>query len=59
MLQSFLQGFGIGKNALSRIQFLYSATLLNGLDINMTLDQFHIRNGSRINVIDMHNVIGA
>ena len=59
MLESFIQNFGISKNALNRIQFLYNATLLNNLDKNMTLDQFNIRNNSRINVIDQQDVIGA
>ena len=57
MLEDFLTKFGLSKNSLDRVQFLYNATIINKLD--MTLSQFNIVNNSKINVIDIHNVIGA
>ena len=57
MLEDFLTKFGLSKNSLDRVQFLYNATIINKL--NMKLSQFNIVNNSKINVIDIHNVIGA
>ena len=58
MLVDFITNMGLNEKALERIQFLYNATLLNNLK-NTTLIQFNINNHSKINVIDIHNVIGA
>ena len=59
MLEDFVKNMGLNTNSLKRIQFLYNATLLNNLPQNMTLTQFNIGDNSRINIIDMFNVIGA
>ena len=59
MLEDFVIKNGLHTNTLNRIQFLYNATLLNNLPENMTLTQFNIVNNSKINVVDMFNVIGA
>jgi len=59
MLEHFVVSFGLSKDALMRIQFLFNATNLYKLDKNMTLNEFNIIDHSRINVIDMYDVIGA
>ena len=59
MLKDFVTSFGLNEKSLERIQFLYNATLLNKLPKDMTLSKFHINNNSKINVIDMFDVIGA
>ena len=59
MLEDFVKNMGLNINSLKRIQFLYNATLLNNLPNNLTLTQFNIMNNSKINVIDMFNIIGA
>jgi len=58
-LESFLMSVGVSKNALSKICFLYNATNLNNLDKKMTLNDFKIRDNAKINVTDLHNIIGA
>jgi len=59
MLEDFVISFGLSKDALRRIQFLYNATNLYKLEDNLTLDEFNICDHCRINVVDMFDVIGA
>ena len=59
MLEDFVISFGLSKDALRRIQFLYNATNLYKLDENLSLEEFNICDHCRINVIDMFDVIGA
>ena len=59
VLENFLEGFGLPKNALKEIQFLYNAVNLNNLNENVTLKDFNIKDFARINIIDMKNIIGA
>ena len=59
IFESFLKEFGLPKNALKEIHFLYNAVNLNNLKENVTLKQFNIVNFARINIIDMKNIIAA
>ena len=59
VLKSFVQSFGLTENALTKINFLYNATNLNNLRDDMTLEEFNVVNNSRINVIDINDIIGA
>ena len=59
MLEDFIISFGLSKDALRRIQFLYNATNLYKLDENLSLEEFNICDHCKINVIDMFDVIGA
>ena len=59
VLENFLEGFGLPKNALKEIQFLYNAVNLNNVKEDVTLKQFNIVNSARINIVDMKNIIGA
>ena len=59
MLESFITSFGLSKDALKRVHFLYNATNLAKLDKNLKLNEFNIVDHSKINVIDMYDVIGA
>ena len=59
MLEDFVISFGLSKDALRRIQFLYNATNLYKLEENLSLDEFNICDHCRINVVDMFDVIGA
>ena len=59
MLEDFVLSFGLTKDALRRVQFLYNATNLIKLDKNKTLSQFHMTDHCKVNVIDLYNVIGA
>jgi hypothetical protein len=59
MLENFVVSFGLSKDALKRIQFLFNATNLYKLGENMKLNEFNIGDHCRINVIDMFDVIGA
>ena len=59
MLESFITSFGLSKDALKRVHFLFNATNLSKLDKNLKLNEFNIVDHSKINVIDMYDVIGA
>ena len=59
VLENFLEGFGLPKTALKEIIFLNNAINLNNLEDNITLKQFRILNNSKINIVDMKNIIGA
>ena len=59
VLENFLEGFGLPKNALKEIQFLYNAVNLNNVKEDVTLKQFNIVNSARINIVDMKNIIAA
>ena len=59
VLKSFVQSFGLTENALTKINFLYNATNLNNLRDDITLEEFNVVNNSRINVIDINDIIGA
>ena len=59
VLEQFVESFGLSTNTLKKIYFLFNATNLNNLEKHKTLEDFHIVNNSRINVIDLKNIIGA
>ena len=59
VLEKFVISVGLSKDALKKITFLFNATNLNTLSKDITLDEFNIKNNSRVNVIDISNVIGA
>ena len=59
VLKKFIEGFGLSKNALKKIHFLFNASNLNNLKENTTLKDANLVNNSRINVIDINNIIGA
>ena len=60
VLESFVKEFGLSINTLKEIHFLYNATSLNtNLEKNPTLKELGIKNFSKINVIDMKDIIGA
>lgn len=59
VLENFLKEFGLPKNALKEIQFLYNAVNLNNLEENITLKEYGVKNSARINIIDMKNIIAA
>ena len=59
VLEKFVISVGLSKDALKKITFLFNATNLNTLSKDITLEEFNIKNNSRVNVIDISNVIGA
>ena len=59
VLEQFVESFGLGTNTLKNIYFLFNATNLNNLEKNKTLEDLRIVNNTRINVIDLKNIIGA
>ena len=59
VLEKFVISVGLSKDALTKITFLFNATNLNTLGKSMTLSEFNVKNNSRINVIDISDVIGA
>ena len=59
VLEEAIKSFGLHSNALKKIYFLHNAANLNNLNPNKTLKQLNIVNSSRINVIDISNIIGA
>ena len=59
VLEKFVISVGLSKDALKKITFLFNATNLNTLGKDITLAEFNVKNNSRINVIDISNVIGA
>ena len=59
MLENFVISFGLSKDSLKRIQFLFNATNLYKLGENIRLNEFNIVDHCRINVVDMFDVIGA
>ncbi len=44
---------------LKNIYFLYNACNLNTINQDQTLDQVGIRNGARVAIIDLQDIIGA
>ena len=59
LLEAFVTSLGLSTNTLKEIYFLYNATNLNNLRQSKTLNELRIGNNSRINVIDINNIIGA
>ena len=59
VLEKFLEGFGLNRNALKKIHFLFNASNLNNLKENTTLKDVNLINHSKVNVIDINNIIGA
>ena len=59
VLEKFVQSFGLLTKSLESIYFLHNAVNLNNLNQQKTLKELHITNASRINVIDMKNIIGS
>ena len=59
VLEKFIRSLDIHVNTLKEIYFLYNATNLNNVNPNKTISDLYIRNFTRINVIDMKNIIGS
>ena len=60
MLLKFIKSLGLLEKHIDNIYFLFNATNLNTLsNKNQTLEQFGIRNGSRVTIIDLKDIIGA
>ena len=59
MLESFVKSFGLSTNVLKKIYFLHNAVNLNSINQMKTLEQIKIKNFSKVNVIDINNIIGA
>ena len=59
MLIKFIKSFGLQEYHLKFIYFLFNAVNLNTINQNQTLKQFGIRNGSKITVLDLQDIIGA
>ena len=60
MLSKFIKSLGLLEKHLDNIYFLFNATNLNTIsNKNQTLVQFGIKDGSKVTIIDMGNIIGA
>ena len=59
VLEKFIKDLDIHVNTLKEIYFLFNATNLNNVNPNKTIEDLYIRNFTRINVIDMKNIIGS
>ena len=60
MLLKFIKSLGLLEKHLDNIYFLFNATNLNTIsNKNQTLVQFGIKDGSKVTIIDMGNIIGA
>ncbi len=59
VLNKFLSSVGLNENALSQIHFLFNAANLINFNKDKTLQQIGIFNNSKINVVDINNIIGA
>ena len=60
MLSKFIKSQGLLEKHLENIYFLFNATNLNTItNKNQTLEQFGIKDGSKITILDKKNIIGA
>ena len=60
MLSKFIKSLGLLEKHLDNIYFLFNATNLNTIsNKNQTLVQYGIKDGSKVTIIDMGNIIGA
>ena len=59
MLSKFMKSVGLMEYHLKNIYFLYNACNLNTINQDQTLDQVGIRNGARVAIIDLQDIIGA
>ena len=60
MLLKFIKSLGLLEKHLDNIYFLFNATNLNTItNKNQTLVQYGIKDGSRVTIIDLKNIIGA
>ena len=59
MLLKAIKSFGLQEYHLNYIYFLFNAVNLKTINQNITLMQFGIKNGSRITVLDLKDIIGA
>ena len=60
MLLKFIKSLGLLEKHLDNIYFLFNATNLNTIsNKNQTLVQYGIKDGSKVTIIDMGNIIGA
>ena len=60
MLLKFIKSLGLLEKHLDNIYFLFNATNLNTItNKNQTLVQYGIKDGSRVTIIDLNNIIGA
>ena len=59
MLIKFIKSCGLQEYHLKFIYFLFNANNLNTINQNQTLKEFGIRNGSKITILDLQDIIGA
>ena len=59
MLVKFIKSCGLQEYHLKFIYFLFNAVNLNTINQNQTLKDFGIRNGSKITILDLQDIIGA
>jgi hypothetical protein len=59
MLVKFIKSCGLQEYHLKFIYFLFNAVNLNTINQNKTLKDFGIRNGSKITILDLQDIIGA
>ena len=60
MLLKFIKSLGLLEKHLDNIYFLFNATNLNTIsNKNLTLVQYGIKDGSKVTIIDLKNIIGA
>ena len=60
MLLKFIKSLGLLEKHLDNIYFLFNATNLNTIsNKNQTLVQYGIKDGSKVTIIDLKNIIGA
>ena len=59
MLLKAIKSFGLQEYHLNYIYFLFNAVNLKTINQNLTLMQYGIKNGSKITVLDLKDIIGA
>ena len=59
MLIKFIKSRGLQEYHLKDIYFLFNAVNLNTINQNQTLKEFGIKNGTKITIIDLKDIIGA
>ena len=59
MLIKFIKSCGLQEYHLKFIYFLFNAVNLNTINQNQTLKDFGIRNGAKITILDLQDIIGA
>jgi hypothetical protein len=59
MLTKFIKSRGLHEYHLKDIYFLFNAVNLNTINQNQTLKEIGIKNGTKITIIDLKDIIGA